>query len=65
MRVALAWILPLVVVALPGCALQPAPPAPELVSVQAWGGHTAAGAQGTAPTQQRISHITRHHQGET
>ena len=45
--------------ALAGCASTR--PAPEIVSVDAWGGSTAASA---APPQQ-ITHITLHHQGET
>jgi len=55
MKLALAILLP----ALAGCASTP--PAPEIVSVAAWGGSTAAS---DAPPQ-RISHITIHHQGET
>jgi hypothetical protein len=44
--------------ALAGCASTPS--APDIVSVDAWGGTTAAS---TAPPQQ-ITHITIHHQGE-
>lgn len=46
-------------IALAGCAGTPRT-APQVVSVQDWGGSTAASS--TAP--QRITHVTLHHQGE-
>ncbi|KQW52113.1 MULTISPECIES: peptidoglycan recognition family protein [unclassified Roseateles] len=46
------------VLTLAGCASKP--PAPDIVSVDTWGGSSAAAV--AAP--QRITHITLHHQGE-
>ena len=53
-----ALVLPLAL-ALSGCASPPR--APEIVTVESWGGTTAAA---TATPPQRISRITLHHQGE-
>lgn len=50
-------LLPLALI-LSGCASTPR--APEIVTVESWGGTTAA----TAAPPQRISRITLHHQGE-
>ena len=55
-----AWLLPCLL-ALAACASRPpAPRAPPIVSVDAWGGSTEAAPQ----PPQRISRITLHHQGE-
>lgn len=54
MKLAVASLL----LALAGCASTP--PAPQIISVQDWGGSTVAA---NAPPQQ-ITHITLHHQGE-
>lgn len=63
MRAAAALLV--LALAMAGCASAPAPkpalpPAPALISVQAWGGTSG---DVTAPPQ-RITHITLHHQGE-
>ena len=55
MKLVATWALLLV---LAGCAS--VPPAPDIVSVAAWGG---SAAPSTAAPQQ-ITHITLHHQGE-
>ncbi|MCF8204577.1 MAG: peptidoglycan recognition protein family protein [Methylotenera sp.] len=63
MRAAAALLV--LALATAGCASAPAPkpalpPAPAMISVQAWGGTLG---DVTAPPQ-RITHITLHHQGE-